>query len=114
MNRMLRSGRCAGTFFVGPFFVGLCVLTWSGQCSAADKKEVGKQIAKIVWLEVDKAGDLPKSAKIDKDSDFGEVVKITRTPDEPHQPKAHEHRTKKNAEREWENADGDSGRDPNR
>ena len=83
MNRMLRSGRCAGTFFVGPFFVGLCVLTWSGQCSAADKKEVGKQIAKIVWLEVDKAGDLPKSAKIDKDSDFGEVVKITRTPDVP-------------------------------
>jgi hypothetical protein len=66
------------------FGVGLCLLLlWSGRCSAEEKKEMGKQIAKIVWLEVDKAGDLPKSAKIDKDDKLGEVVKITRTPDVP-------------------------------
>ena len=78
MNQALRSRS-----FVRPFFMGLCVLVWSGRCSAEDKKEVGRQIAKIVWLEVDKSGELPKSAKLDKDEQLGEVVKITRTPDVP-------------------------------
>jgi hypothetical protein len=74
MNRMSRSA----------FSVGLCLLGFlSGSCSAEEKKEVGKQIAKIVWLDVDKARELPRSAKLDKDGELGDVVKISRTAEVP-------------------------------
>ena len=76
MNRMLLRTGCW-------YLCALSVVI--GQCSAEDKEKKGseKQIGKIVWLELDKAGALPSSAKLDKDEKFGDVVKITRTPDVP-------------------------------
>jgi hypothetical protein len=77
MNRMLLEKSC----------IGLCILSvFFGKCFAEDKGEKKgseKQIAKIVWLEVDKAGALPSAARLDKDDKFGDVVKIARTPDVP-------------------------------
>lgn len=74
MNRMLLRALC----------MGMCLMGVSVEhCTADDKKSAEKQIAKIVWVEVDKASELPAAAKLDKDEKLGEVVKITRTPDVP-------------------------------
>ncbi len=74
MNRMLLSVLCAGMYLVSACNVSR---------SAEDQKAAEKQIAKIVWTEVDKAGELPGSAKLVKDEKLGEVVRITRTPEVP-------------------------------
>lgn len=66
----------------------LCISAINGShCFADDKKDVGKKmgdpIAKVVWVDVEKASKLPKSATIDKDEEHRSVVKIVRTPDVP-------------------------------
>ena len=72
-----------------PKVIGLpgIVAILGSHCFADEKKEVGKKtgepIAKVVWLEVEKAGKLPKSASIDKDTEHRDVLKIVRTPDVP-------------------------------
>lgn len=77
MNRMLLEAVCYGACLLSILAV---------PCAAEDKKEKQgseKQIGKIVWTEVDKAGALPSAAKLDKGEKLGEVVKITRTSDVP-------------------------------
>lgn len=72
-----------------PKVIGLLgiVAIIGSHCVADEKKEVGKKtgepIAKVVWLEVEKAAKLPKSASIDKDTEHRDVLKIVRTPDVP-------------------------------
>lgn len=76
MNRMLRNTVCLGPAVLGVFACGLCF-------AAEGEKKVGTPIAKIVWIEIDKTGTLPQSAKIAKDDELGEVLKLTRTPEVP-------------------------------
>jgi hypothetical protein len=72
-----------------PKVIGLLgiVAILGSHCVADEKKEVGKKtgepIAKVVWKEVERAGKLPKSASIDKDTEHRDVLKVVRTPEVP-------------------------------